>query len=427
MLKIFRKKPIKVLTGRGFFQGKKRKEEESLSVEWLTLEERKKRILVESKGTVLTQPPPPLGRLRHPANLQNFEKIYLENAVVNAAINTLTEMAVGVGYFTEAKDERAKMLVDDYAEKANLDGFLRTVCRNCFIFGFAPVEKSMNGSLLELKPLPPQTVYVLINDKGDLKGYQQKSWSGNYIDFSLDEIIWFSPFAYPGNPYGVGKIGPIFTLADYRKEILEDFALIVKRHARPPAVWLIRGEPSELKKQAEERSPDQDFFVGPVDPEKDLKIIYPEFGARGQYENMFEALNQEIYEGLQAPLLTWLKNSTEASAKVQLEAIQRHIAGLQRYFKRMVEREIFTPIVKKAGLSETPRLRWGAPQTGIENLTIRDIAALVQAYVLTAKQAINLLRKMGIPIEESQRQKLWVCHSLVNYPPINWWACLGDD
>lgn len=405
MIQIFRKNKWNILTGRGFFQEKESREgAESLSIEWLTKEEiaklREKGLLMEKKGATITGPPPALGRLKHPPNIHLFEKIYAENAVVNAAINTLTEMTVGIGYFTEANDGKAKRIVDEYAEKINLDSLLRTICKNCFIYGFSPIEKWWENGILQLKPLPPHTVYVIIDAKGNMEGYQQKTWSGEYITFGINEIIWFSPFAYPGNPYGVGKIGPIYMLANYRNEILQNFALIVKRHARPPAIWLIRGDPAELKQQSETRSPDQDLFVGPVDPDKDLKIIYPEFGARGQYENMFEAVNQEIYEGLQAPLLTWLKNSTEASAKVQLEAIQRHVAGIQRYFKRMIEHEIFTPLIKKAGLSEVPRLRWGIPQTGIENLTIRDVATLVQANILTSKQAIDLLRKMGLPIEE---------------------------
>ncbi|MEM2177039.1 MAG: phage minor head protein [Archaeoglobaceae archaeon] len=428
MFKIFRRK-MKVLSGKGLFAQSEKQSDNALTVEWLSESESRRfveKCLVEKKGVVITGPPPVLGRLRHPPNIQFFEKIYAENGVVNAAINTLTELTVGVGFFTESSDEKAKKLVDEYAEKVNLDGLLRVICRNCFIFGFSPVERWWENNILQLKPLPPQTVYAIIDAKGNVKGYQQKTWSGEYIDFSIDEIIWFSPFAYPGNPYGIGKISPIYSLTFYRNEILQNFALIVKRHARPPAVWLMRADPENVKREAEKRSPDQDFFLGPIDPEKDLKIIFPEISARGQYENMFEALNQEIYEGLQAPLLTWLKNSTEASAKVQLEVIQRHVSGIQRYFKRIVEREIFTPLIRKAGLSETPRLRWGVPQTGVENLTIRDIAMLVQAYVITPKQAIALLRKIGLPIEEQVEKRAEERAPLVEYALWKYHA-VGDD
>lgn len=395
---MLRRKRLQILSGRGLFTIRDG-ESSSLKIEWINARDQDVEAIREKKG-VLTTSPPILGRILHPANLESFEKIYLENAVVNAAINMLTEMTVGVGYFTETKDEKAKNIVDEYAEEVNLDGLLRIICRNCLIYGYAPVERWWDETL-RLKPLPPPSIYVIIDAKGNLKGYQQKTWSNNYIDFKPDEIIWFSPFAYPGNPYGVGKIGPIYTLAQYRKEILQNFALIIKRHARPPAVWLTRGDPTTLQKAAEARSPDQDFFIGPVaDPDKDLKIIIPDFDPRGKYSDLLEAINQEIYEGLQAPLLTWLKNSTEASAKIQLEAIQSYIAGVQRYFKRIIEREIFTPIIKKAGLTETPRLRWGIPPTGVEKLTIKDIAELVQASIITTKQGQALLRKIGLPIQE---------------------------
>ena len=78
--------------------------------------------------------------------------------------------------------------------------------------------------------------------------------------------------------------------------------------------------------------------------------------------------------------------------------------GVQRYIKRVLEKEIFRLLIEKAGLNEVPRIRWGKPSTGVENLTVKDVATLVQAYVLTNRQAVDLLRKMGLPIEESKSQ-----------------------
>lgn len=352
----------------------------------------------EKKGVVAAKPPWPGRRVPHPENLSKFEDVYRKSAVVNAAINNLVDMIVGVGYYTEADDERAKNLVDDYAELVNLDGVLRVVCRNMLVFGFAPVERWWNETL-QLKPLPPQTVYVVMDEKGNIEKYQQKTWSGRWINFDLDEIVWFAHNAYPGNPYGIGLIEPIHTLVNYKNRILEDICKIVHRYASPLNIWITRADVSNLKEAVENREPDEDIFIGHAGRE-DVEIKTLEMDPRGRYVDYLEVINQEIYECLQAPLLTYLKNATEASARVQLEVIDRHVNGVQRYIKRVVEKEVFRPIVERAGLSEVPRIRWGRPSTGIENLAVRDIAQLVQAYVLTADQAVDLLRKMGLPIEE---------------------------
>ncbi|MEM0050711.1 MAG: hypothetical protein QW424_05320 [Candidatus Bathyarchaeia archaeon] len=372
---------LEVYSGRGLFSGE----------------------ILEQRGETLIGPPPPLGLARHPEHIQEFEKIYRKSAVVNAAINNLVDMIVGVGYYTESDDPRAKEIVDEYAEEVNLDGFLRVVCRNMLVFGFAPVERWWDDTL-QLKPLPPQTVYVEMDERGNISGYKQRTWSGRYIDFQLDEIIWFSHTAHPGNPYGVGLIEPIYELITYKEKILEDICKIVHRYASPLNIWITRGDISGLKNAVESREPDEDIFIGRAAPE-DIQIKTLEMDPRGKYTDYLEIINQEIYECLQAPLLTYLKNATEASARVQLEVIQRHVDGVQRYIKRVVEREIFKPVVERAGGKEVPKIRWGKPSTGIENITIRDIAMLVQTYVLTSKQAVDLLRKMGLPIEENPPQE----------------------
>ena len=372
-----RKNTLEAYSGRGLFSGR----------------------LIERKGEVYIGPPPPLGLLHHPEHIQEFEKIYRRNAIINAAINNLVDMTVGVGYYTEADDIQAKEIVDSYAEEVNLDCFLRVVCRNMLIFGFAPVECWWKNNTLHLLPLPPERVYVKVDEKGYPIGYSQKSLLGHYIDFHLNEIIWFSHTAYPGNPYGVGLIEPIYKLITYKEKIIEDICKIVHRYASPLNIWITRGQIDALKEAIVNRAPDEDIFIGRAAPE-DIQIKTLEMDPRGKYTDYIEIINQEVYECLQAPLLTYLKNATEASAKVQLEVIQRHVDGIQRYIKRVVEREIFKPLIEASGLKEVPRIRWGRPSTGIEKLTIHDIAMLVQTYVLTSKQAADLLRKMGLPIEE---------------------------
>lgn len=340
----------------------------------------------------------------HPDNLSEFAKFYRENAVVYAAINSLANMIVGVGFFTEAEDQKAKELVDAYAETVGLDQILIQTCKSMLIYGYAPVERYWQNSLLMLKPLPPETVYVRMDRKGEVLGYRQKVF-GSTVDFALEEIVWFCHNIMPGMPYGVGLIQPIYTLLKYKSKILEDICKIVHRYASPLNIWVTRADVSSLKQAVENRQPDEDIFIGRAAPE-DVNVKTLEMDPRGRYVDYLEIINQEIYEGLQAPLLTYLRNATEASARTQLESIQRTVDGIQRYIKRVVEKEVFSLVVEKKGLKEVPRIRWGKPTTGVENLTFRDVAMLVQAYVLTSRQAVDLLRKMGLPIEGSEPESV---------------------
>lgn len=377
LLKNLARRNTSVLSGRGLFAGS----------------------IIERKGETAAGPQPPQGLLRHPENLSRFEQIYRSSAVVNAAINNLVDLIVGIGYYTEAKSQDAKSIVDTYAEEANMDCLLRVICRNMLIFGFAPVERWWNNTL-QLKPLPPQTVYAQIDEKGNVTGYKQRTWSGRYIEFTQNEVIWFSHTQYPGNPYGVSLIEPIYQILEYKNLILNDMCRIIHRYASPLNIFISKVPAEDLRTAIISRSPDEDIFIGNASP-NDVEIKTLEIDPRGRYTDYIAIINQEIYEALQAPLLAYLRNATEASARVQLEVIQRHVEGIQRYLKRTVEREIFKPLVEREGAKEIPRIRWGLPRSGVENITVRDIALLSQSYILTSGQAISLLRKMGIPIEEN--------------------------
>jgi hypothetical protein len=354
--------------------------------------------LREQKGVTIGREIAYEGYVPHPENIGKYMDFYRQSAVVHASINALTDMIVGVGFYTDADDQAAKEAVDAYAEQVNLDGVLRVACMNMLIYGFSPVERYWQNGLLQLKPLPPRTVYVRMNERGEVEAYRQRTL-GRIIDFTVDEIIWFAHNELPGNPYGISIIEPVATLLEYKRQILEDICRIVHRYASPLNIWITRGSADDLKNAVSERPPDEDIFVGHASKD-DLEVKTLEMDPRGKYTDYLDKINEEIYESMQAPIMTYLRNATEASARVQLDVIRRHVDGVQRYLKRKIEKEIFRPVIEKMGLSEVPRLRWGKPSTGLEQITIRDIALLAQSYVITSKQAADLLRRMGLPIEE---------------------------
>ena len=356
--------------------------------------------LAERKGEVLKAPTIE-DIISHPINIGEYESHYVGNAVVFSAVNALSDMTVGVGYFTEAEHPRAKRVIDDYAEDVGLDEMLLQILRSTLIWGFCPVERFLRNGTLELKPLPPTNVYVRMDKKGKLLGYTQRTWAGTKIQFKPEEIIWFCFNERPGKPYGTSVIEPILTLVRAKKDIIADVTKIVHRYGSPLTIWETSTDITPLKTAVAARKPDEDIFVGNVGKD-DVRFRTVEIDPRGRFENYINAIDEEIYEGLQAPILRFLRNATEASAKVQLDVIDRRVAGMQRYIKRKVEREIFTPVIQAHGLTEVPTLRWGRPITGLEDIKITDIAKLFELGAISVKQTLSLLRKMGLPIEEEE-------------------------
>lgn len=342
--------------------------------------------------------------VRHPANLAEYETFYRSDSEVHAAVNVLADMSVGVGYFTECEDEKAKEIVDKFAEDVGLDQILLNIVKTILIFGFCPVErylvKGPPKGVLRLKILQSRTVQVERDQKGKILGYKQ-TLNGRTVNFKVKEIVWFVYNQVGTGPYGTSIVEPILSLVKAKKQTHIDMPKIIHRYSSPLTVWETAGDISALKDAVTSREPNEDIFLGHV--AKDAVRFKPvELDPRGRFVEYINDVNQGILEGLQAPLLHYLRNATEASATKMLDVIDRHVQGIQQYVKRVVEREIFAPLLAAFGLSEVPSLEWGAPKTGVEDLDLDGLARLVEVGALTPLAAQDLMRKMGLPLEETE-------------------------
>jgi hypothetical protein len=80
-----------------------------------------------------------------------------------------------------------------------------------------------------------------------------------------------------------------------------------------------------------------------------------------------------------------------------MESVDRLVNGIQRYVKRRVERYLFEPLVGKP----VPRLMWGKPQTGLEKVTMTELAALCNSPALANNQKQELLKQYGVKLPEA--------------------------
>jgi len=335
----------------------------------------------------------------HEDDLQDYEKYYRQDPVAKAAVDFLTELIAGVGYYTTAEDERAKQVVDRFAEQVNLDEILVQAVRSMLIYGDAYIEKVFKGKrLVGLQLVPSSTMRVKRDRKGRIVGYVQQV-QATKIDFKPEEILQLSYCRLPGEAYGISMLKPVLSMLKTKESVVKAMDKILNRYAAPKVLWKVPtpADAERLKALLNSLQPDEDPIIsGDVQPNP--LTIDP----RARFEFFYDYLDRQIFEGLKAPLLSWLRNATEASAKVMLESIDRHVAGVQRYVKRRIEAEVFRLLVEAEGLSEVPRLNWGMPRTKLDDLSLDDIGNLVKNYVISPAQAQVWLAKLGFPVEKEE-------------------------
>jgi hypothetical protein len=144
---------------------------------------------------------------------------------------------------------------------------------------------------------------------------------------------------------------------------------IFEKYAGPDVLAMLEGVDEATVKQFEQAIKNRDeegawlFYNKKID----LKPVTIDPRAQGFVYYIDHIINQ-FYLGCETPLprLFSTPGFTEASARAALDLQDMLIKPVQRYVKRQVEREIFTPVVAQAGLDAVKakvRLNYGSPET----------------------------------------------------------------
>lgn len=343
-------------------------------------------------------------RLPHPPNMPNYDK-WANDPEANIAFNVLTDIIAGVGYYTEMPEDvdpkhKNKQIIDEYGESVNLDEDLQQITMAMLQKGFCPVERLKD---YDLRVLPPETFYIYRDKKGKILRYTQEyavgdvqaEWKGN----DMNDIVLFFHRKTTSWPYGKSLSEPIGDLLDSRTEMNVDMAKAIKGWAYPLAVMETQGSAEDIKKAMQNRDVDEWIYIGNVIKDE-VRWKQIEIDPQARFIPYIELIYYQICEGLHAPLLLYLKNATEASAKVMFESVDRLVNGVQRYIKRRVERLLFEPQVGKP----VPRMVWGQPKTGLEKITLSDIAQLYSSGAVKFNQVQDLMKKMGVQLIEPEEE-----------------------
>ena len=372
-------------------------------------------------------------RQPHPNNMSNYEE-WANDPEANIAFNVLTDIVAGVGYYTEmpegtSEEHKNKQKIDDYGEDINLDEKITEIEMVKLQKGFCPVEILDDW---DLKLLPPETFYIWKNKKGHIYRYTQERHIGDVINVwqekgwqkqlqyyealypkeefkelmafeakdaePLESIMLFYHRKTTSRPYGKSLTEPIGSLLDERAQMNKDMPKAIHRWAYPLPVVSTSREKTALQTAFTDRDVDEAIFIGNVNPDE-FKMDTLAIDPQARFIPYIELIYYQICEGLHAPLLLYLKNATEASATVMMESVDRLVNGEQRYNKRRMERYLFKPQVK----DPVPRVVWGQPKTGLEDVTIADIAALCP--YLAPNQQQELFQQYGIQLSEPEWPK----------------------
>jgi len=357
---------------------------------------------------------------------------YLRDPSCKAFVDFLADQTVGMGFYTTVneeyeKAEEAKAVVDEFNESVNLDGLLQIGTREIVASGNSFWLKTNDAKPFGLKILPltgfDDPKAVIRDSAGDVQGYKYK-FDGVQKEFKPEQVIHWRWGAVNFSAFGTGVLQVLLQELGFngekRMSILEMKARIEARmidvfekYAGPDELWLFPGvSPDQLSRyQALIKSKPKAgarFVYDKADA--DIKTV--QVDPRARYEAYIEHILNQVYLGGQTPLpkLFTTPGFTEASAKAAIEIAERKVMALQRFIKRIVEREVFTPVLEQAGFDPKEaecRLEWGLPEVLDYEKLAKILPYLVelQLNAVIEPSEIRTVRRevCKLPLEEIER------------------------
>jgi len=355
---------------------------------------------------------------------------YTRDPSCKAFVDFLADQTVGAGFYTTVnreyeQAEQAKQVVDEFNEAVNLDELLQIGAREIVASGNSFMLKIEPERLENLKILPltgfdnPRAV---VRDRyGEVMGYNY-SYGNVKTSFPPEKIIHFKWNPTNFSAFGTGVLQVLLTELEFNGEkrisFLEMKARIEKvmpeifeKYAGPDELWIFAGASDE--KLAEYQS------LIKSKPKAGARFVYNKAEAdvktvpvdpRARYEAYVEHILNQVYLGGQTPLpkLFTTPGFTEASARAALQIAERKVMALQRFIKRVVEREIFYPVIQQAGLDPVEagcRLNWGMekPEVKLDDIIqLAEISASYGVEYIRPEEVRKNLVKSGFELWEKE-------------------------
>ncbi len=349
---------------------------------------------------------------------------YLSDTEIAMGIDFLAEAIVGPGFYITSDDDKAKEIVEEFCSEVNLDNLNLMIAKEVIAFGNSFIEKIEPDDLINLKHIPISTIWKVKRDEfGKVENYEQLI-GGKIVELEPDRIIHFKFNAMNNSPFGYGLLHQLSAKKKYvmrlsdgtvkermipslleLKWLMEDDMRKILHRYVPRHVYEFEGASEDfVSNQAnviKSLEPEQDFVFGG----KGIKLSIHEVSIdpRARFEAFIEHFDNQRLIGLQTPVfkLFTTPGFTEASAKEATRMAERKVLAIQRFLKRLIEREIFRPLVEQAGLDWNTvnlRLKWGLPER--PEVRLEDIQRFVDLNIISKEEARRILSKLGLELEQ---------------------------
>jgi hypothetical protein len=268
-------------------------------------------------------------------NFKKWHGYYRQIPELRAVINKLASWTFGRGIQADKKN-KDKLDKIKGSGKDSARSVLKNVWRCSLICGdgFAHIIKDKQGRITNLKPLNPDKIMILANEKGIIIGYYY--YTTNKI-YSEDKIYHLSYERIADEIHGIPFVEALEELIISRNEAIADLRILYHRTIKPIQFFEVETDDTTKLNSIEATINDaykkSENIVIPSGVVKEIKnSSIPQYGSLDSLNYIKFLVRQFVTAcGVPEVVMGWGSETTEASSKIIYLAFQQEIEDMQLY------------------------------------------------------------------------------------------------
>ena len=313
------------------------------------------------------------------------DKLFLTRPEVSSAILTIAGQVISRGYTTApnihlslngdtgtketttdpttpADDPaalKAKEICDAYAADIEADGMIHEGTILLCLHGTLFLENNIVGKKMintRMFPWQKQMEPASISSDGYMITWRQMKMGSKVKDFKENEIVALRVPPIDEQGFGTSLITSVKSVLATRTQLDVDLKDYIHKTAWPKELFSLGDQSTPATSENAEATYGKvknwksgDVFV------TNVPVKYQACGVGDVESRIFPqvmtVLNDRCIDGILVPPISYLRNATEASARALENNLRVSLVQpIQRLWKRVIEREIFTPLLEGEGV-----------------------------------------------------------------------------
>jgi hypothetical protein len=273
-----------------------------------------------------------------------YNGYYQEIPELQTAIDAKATWTMGAGFEADEVTELLLMTIKGNG-KDSFNSIISNMIRTYTIAGdsFAEIIRDNEGLLINIKPLSPDSIVIVQNNKGRIIRYEQvsKIRGNDNKKFKPEEIFHLSRKRLADSIHGISVIPSVQWIIDARNEAMTDWRTVLHWNVRPR--WKIALDTDDTAKIAAFKAKydtanaaGENMYIPKGTVEVEVLGVAPNSSLNPI--NWINQLNDYFFQAVNVPqiIIGNAKEFTDASGKITYLSYEQSVKGEQLYVEEQV-------------------------------------------------------------------------------------------